>query len=170
MSTVAWLALVVVAALFATGLIGAVQICRELTEDEHAEGRFQLSEPVSERRPGARHRRSSLRTGGLSVGAVILLLTVVSPAHADPAIEAPQHCAVSTQEQARQLADVLFGQGAYQRAGECYQAAGQLALADKAFLKAVGPESAATARQLSDQRDQAKALLHKVQQAFRSDH
>ena len=91
-------------------------------------------------------------------------------AHADAADTAYQRCGAWTREQARQLGDVLFDQGAYQRSGECYEAAGEYALANKAYLKAVGPESAATSRQLADQRDQAKALFHQVQRAFHSDH
>jgi hypothetical protein len=54
------------------------------------------------------------------------------------------------------LGDVFFEQSAYQRAGECYEAASEYALANRAFFKAVGPESAVAARQLADQRDQAK--------------
>ena len=99
-----------------------------------------------------------------------LLLTAASVAGADPVSETPPHCAVSDPEQARRLADRLFEQGAFRRAGECYQAARESARADRAFLKAVGPESALTARRLSDQGDQAKALLHQVQQAFRVEH
>ena len=108
----------------------------------------------------------SVYRNGLRLFALGLLLSAAPLAIADPVLEAPPHCPVSTQEQARWLADVLFEQGAYQRAGECYQAAGEHALADRAFVKAVDAESAATGRQLSDQRDQAKALLRKVQQAF----
>jgi hypothetical protein len=93
-------------------------------------------------------------------------LISASRALADPAPALHEPCPASTQEQARWLGDVLFEQGAFQRAGECYQAAGDHALANRAFLKAVAPQSAATARQLSDQRDQAKALLRKVQGAF----
>ena len=51
-----------------------------------------------------------------------------------------------------------------------YQAAGQYALANRAFVKALEPQSELTARQLSEQRDQAKMLLRKVQLAFRSGH
>jgi hypothetical protein len=106
----------------------------------------------------------------LGIIALSLLLTAAPPTFADPALEGHPHCAVSTREEARSLGDVLFEQGAYQHAGECYEAAGEFALADRALLKAVGPESAATARKLADQRDQAKALMRKVQQAFRADH
>jgi hypothetical protein len=102
--------------------------------------------------------------------ALSLLLSVAPLAVADPVPETHQHCAASDPEQARRLGEVLFAQGAYQRAGECYQAAREYALADRAFLKAVEPEGALTARRLSGQREQGKALLRQVQQAFRTDH
>lgn len=109
---------------------------------------------------------SSLRSLGLS----FVLLTAAPLALADTPLM--EHCpvSVSNPEQARWLADALFEQGAYQRAGQCYEAAGEHALADKAFLKAAGAQSPATTRQLSEQRDQAKALFHQVQQAFRGSH
>ena len=50
------------------------------------------------------------------------------------------------------------------------RAAGEFALANRAFLDAVEPQSKATVHELSDQRDQAKTLLHQVQSAFRSGH
>ncbi len=117
-----------------------------------------------------RLRRISLRTGRLSIIALSLLLTAAPLAVADPLLEAHQSCAVSDPKQARRLGDVLFEQGAYQRAAECYQAAREYARADRAFLRAVAPEGAVTARRLSDQGDQAKALLRQVKQAFRADH
>jgi hypothetical protein len=116
-------------------------------------------------------RRTTFSAGGLrSLGLGLLLLTTAPLALADPAHE--QHCpvSVSTPEQARWLADALFEQGAYQRAGECYEAAGDHALANKAFLRAVSPQSSTTTRQLSEQRDQAKALFRQVQQAFNAGH
>jgi len=104
------------------------------------------------------------------IGLLSLLLLVAAPLALADQLPEPQYCAGTTQQQARGLGDVLFEQGAYQRAGQCYQAAGEYALANEAFLKAVGPQSAATARRLSDQRDQSKALFHQVQQAFRVSH
>jgi len=89
---------------------------------------------------------------------------------ADSALEGEQQCPAVTTEQARSLADELLDQGVYERAGECYQAAGEYGLANRAFLNAVEPESKTTARQVSDQRDQARSLLRQVQQAFRSRH
>ena len=97
----------------------------------------------------------------------LLSLAVVPLALADPPPAATQHCAVTTPEQARWLGKQLFEQGAYQRAGECYQAAGDLALANQAFFKALEPESTATERRLAEQRDQAKALLRQVARGFR---
>ncbi len=118
--------------------------------------------------------RSSHRT---TFSAAILLiialgswLTIASLALADPLLEGDVACSVTTQEQARNLADTLFEQGAYQRAGKCYEAAAEYALANRAFMKAVKPQSALTARQLSAQRDQARTMLRKTQLAFRAAH
>jgi hypothetical protein len=87
----------------------------------------------------------------------------------DPAHESLA-CEAASPQEARSLADVLYERGEYQRAGECYQAAGDASHAQLAFLKAVGPNSEATARAFRQQQDAAKSLLSKVQQAFRSDH
>jgi hypothetical protein len=102
--------------------------------------------------------------------AFVPVLAAAPVALADPALQEDQHCLAATSEEARLLGDQLRDQGAYQRAGECYQAAGEFAQANRAFLDAVEPESKATAHELSDQRDQAKTLLHQVQSAFRSGH
>lgn len=109
---------------------------------------------------------STWRRLGLSL--LFLLAAPLALADAPPAEQCP--VPVSAPEQARWLADALFEQGAYQRAGECYEAAGDHALADKAFVKAVGPQSSTTTQQLAAQRDQAKALFRQVQQAFRAGH
>jgi hypothetical protein len=109
---------------------------------------------------------SPWRCLGLSL--LLLLAAPLSLADAPPAERCP--VPVSAPEQARWLADALFEQGAYQRAGECYEAAGDHALADKAFVKAVGPQSSTTARELAAQRDQAKALFKQLRQAFRAGH
>lgn len=103
------------------------------------------------------------------IGLALLLMTAPL-ALADPLPAAQGPCAVATTEEARTLADTLFEQGAYQSAGDCYQAAGELALANRAYVRAVEPRSAATARQLSDQRDQAKTILRKVELAFHPGH
>jgi hypothetical protein len=89
---------------------------------------------------------------------------------ADPAHDESRPCEAASSQGARSLADVLYERGEYQRAGECYQAAGDASRAQLAFLKAVGPNSDATARAFRQQQDAAKSLLTKVQHAFRSDH
>jgi hypothetical protein len=118
---------------------------------------------------GTRFRRT-LSAASLPLIGLGLLLVTAPLALADPVPESHADCPVSTQQEARRLGDALFEQGAYQRAGECYQAAGEYALANRAFVNAVGPQSAVTARQLSEQKDQAKTMLRKVQLAFRAEH
>jgi hypothetical protein len=99
-----------------------------------------------------------------------LLATAIAPVgRADPAPGAPG-CAAATPEQAKSLADQLYRQGQYQRAGECYQAAGDLPDANEAFVKAVPANSDATAKDMQRQGQIAKTLFTGVQQAFRSNH
>jgi hypothetical protein len=114
--------------------------------------------------------RLTFSASGLRIIVLGLLLITAPLALADPLPEGPSLCPVTTTDEARRLGDSLFEQGAYQSAGECYQAAGELALANRAFVRAVEPKSAATARQLTDQRDQARTMLRKVELAFRSGH
>jgi hypothetical protein len=134
-----------------------------------------LARPIRLASIGARYRvgfvAARLRIAGLGllIGLGLLLITA-SVALADPVPEAHAPCPVTTREEARKLADSLLEQGAYRGAGECYQAAGEYDLANRAFVKAVGPQSAVTANQLSEQRDQAKTMLRKVQLAFHSEH
>jgi hypothetical protein len=101
------------------------------------------------------------------LAATLLALSAVPFVFAAPPPDATGHCAATTPEEARSLGERLFEQGAYQRAGECYQVAGDLARANLAFLKALGPESTATERRLAEQRDQAKALLRQVARGWR---
>ena len=118
---------------------------------------------------GPRHR-TAFPVGILRIIALGFLLILAPLALADPVLEAPPACPVTTVEQARSQADTLFEQGAYQGAGKCYEAAGEYAQANRAFMKAVEPRSAQTAHQLSEQRDQARTMLHKVELAFRPRH
>ena len=133
-----------------------------------------LSRPIRLASIGARYRMAipagSLRIVGLGLltGLGLFLITA-STALADPAPNAHAPCP-ATQEEARRLGDSLYEQGAYQSAGECYQAAGEYDLANRAFVKAVGPQSTVTAGQLSEQRDRAKMMLRKVELAFRTEH
>ena len=121
-----------------------------------------------------RHRSSGVRGSrpgakGLSIMGLGLLLAAAPLVLADPAIEERQGCPVAS-EQSHSLADRLSQQGSYQAAGACYLAAGDYDRANRAFVKAVGPVSASTARQLSDQGEQAKTLLHNLQLAVASHH
>lgn len=114
---------------------------------------------------GLRRRSGRTRTLGWALLAATRLVV------ADPARDESHACEVaSPPQEARSQADVLYDRGEYQRAGECYQAAGDASRAQLAFLKAVGPNSDATARAFRQQQRAAKSLLTKVQQAFRSDH
>jgi len=117
--------------------------------------------------PAARISRPKAKR--LSISGLSLLLVAAPLAFAEPAIEEHQSCPVSTAE-AHSLADRLYEQGSYQVAGECYLAAGDYDRANRAFVKAVGPVSTATARQLTEQGEQAKTMLHSVQIAFTSHH
>ena len=88
---------------------------------------------------------------------------------ADPAPEVSP-CGVASRQEAKSLADKLYERQEYQRAGECYEAAGEPSRAQLAYLKAVRPNSEAVARGLKEQRDAAKALALRVAQPFRHDH
>jgi len=100
----------------------------------------------------------------------VFLLTATRVLFADPLQSRPASCEVTGTQEAQSLADVLYEKQQYQRAGECYQVAGNLSRAQQAFLKAVGPNSAATGHALKDQGDAAKTLFAKVQRGFHSDH
>lgn len=114
---------------------------------------------------GLRRRSGGTRMLGWALLAATRLVV------ADPAHDESHACEVaSPPQEARSQADVLYDRGEYQRAGECYQAAGDASRAQLAFLKAVGPNSDASARAFRQQQHAAKSLLTKVQQAFRSDH
>jgi hypothetical protein len=96
-----------------------------------------------------------------------LSLAATPLALADAPIDAQGHCGVTTSQEAGWMAERLFEQGAYERAGQCYEAVGDFRHANVAFVKAVEAESNAAESRLSAQRDQAKALLRQVQQSFR---
>lgn len=119
-----------------------------------------LRPPVPTRAP----RRRTISLWGLSLVAAAQL------AFADPAVEGPSACASASAQEAQSLAEQLYERGDYQHAGACYQAAGDLAHANLAYLKAAGPTSEDTARDLKSQRDAAKALFAGVARAFRGNH
>lgn len=95
-----------------------------------------------------------------------VLLGVSSLALADPALEAQGRCTVVSPVEARALADSLYQRGEYQRAGECYQIAGDSDRANVAFTRALRPASAVTARLASDQAEQTKALVERYKRAL----
>ena len=92
----------------------------------------------------------------------------IPPHFAQPAAASqyPQRCDDLGAEQARAAADLHLQRGEYQLAGACYRVAGASDLANRAFLKAAAPAAAASARQLAENRDQAKTQLHKLAAAF----
>ena len=100
----------------------------------------------------------------------LALLAATRVVVADPAAEELRACEATTAQQARSLADRLYDRGEYLRAGQCYQAAGDLARANLAFLQAAGPAGEDTARGLKERRDAAKALFAGVGRAFRGNH
>jgi hypothetical protein len=89
---------------------------------------------------------------------------------ADPAPDESRTCEAANPREAKSLADVLYEKREYQRAGECYEAAGDPSRAQLAFVKAAGPSGEKAARALREQGAAARALATQVQRAFRSDH
>lgn len=75
-------------------------------------------------------------------------------------------CDEATRERARWLADRASRDGEYQRAGRCYLAAGEQALADQAFVKASLQASPDTSRRLAANLDEVKAQARLIKQAF----
>ena len=113
---------------------------------------------------GSKRLLGSLMTLG------ILAVVIAPVGRTEPTLGDARGCAAATSEQAKWLADQLYRQGQYQRAGDCYQAAGDLADANEAFVKAVQAKSDATTKDLQRQGQIAKTLFAGVQQAFRSNH
>src|SRR5579863_6655713 len=95
----------------------------------------------------------------------ILAVAIAPVGRAEPMPGDASSCAAVTPEQAKWLADQLYRQGQYQRAGDCYQAAGDLADANEAFVKAVQGNGDATAKDVKRQSQIAKTLFTSVQQA-----
>jgi hypothetical protein len=76
------------------------------------------------------------------------------------------NCSEATVERARWLADKASQDGAYQRAGECYVAAGEHALANQAFAKASAQASVDTSHRLAANLNDVKAQARQMKQAF----
>jgi hypothetical protein len=75
-------------------------------------------------------------------------------------------CSESAPDRARWLADQASKDGAFQRAGECYLAAGQHSLADQAFVKASVQSKGDTSRRLASNLSDVKAQARQIKQAF----
>jgi hypothetical protein len=75
-------------------------------------------------------------------------------------------CNEATPERARSLADKASQDRAFQRAGECYLAAGEHALANQAFVKASAQASGDTSRRLASNLGDVKAQAKQMKQAF----
>ena len=100
----------------------------------------------------------------------ILAIAIAPVGRSEPTPGDARGCAVATPEQAKWLADQLYRQGQYQRAGDCYQAAGDLTDANGAFVRAVPANGDATMKDVKRQGQIAKTLFTSLQQAFRSNH
>jgi len=85
-------------------------------------------------------------------------------------VEASWNCGEVSAERARSLADKASQDGAYQRAGECYLAAGEDALANQAFVRASAQASGDTSRRLAanlnDVKADVKAQARQMKLAF----
>jgi hypothetical protein len=101
-----------------------------------------------------------LGVAGMAVADVQETVVVVGEAQSAPS------CGDATPEQARWLADKASHDGAYQRAGECYLAAGQHSLADQAFVKASVQSKGDTSRRLASNLNDVKAQARQMKQAF----
>ena len=94
----------------------------------------------------------------------VSLLAAVQLALADPApAESPVACSGASAAQARRLADHYSEQGAYQQAGECYRLAGDYERANREFIRASRVSVAVGSRQLTDDREVAKAQWARLQ-------
>ena len=100
----------------------------------------------------------------------VAYLAGIRLAVADPALDGPNRCQGTSPQEAVAVADMLYERGDYQRAGVCYQRAGDLERANLAFMKATAPKGEATARTVASQGDTAKVLFQSVQRAFRPGH
>ncbi len=105
--------------------------------------------------------------------AIILLLSspiaLADPAQmSSPSLSSPAEriCPAADAQKAHSLADALVQQGDYEHANDCYRAAGDYNRAHWASLKALGAQTASTSRALADNRDEAKAQVRHLQQAF----
>ncbi len=118
--------------------------------------------------------------------ALVAALVLPVSALADPGVEPPSSsaqplqrlalasgwqqqqlvCTDVTSQQAHATGDLLYQQGDYQHAAECYLRAGEPARADGAFLKAARPAGADTAHQFAQNGEDAKAQWRKIRDSL----
>ena len=96
------------------------------------------------------------------------VLFASEPAGATP--EVHFNCEAQNPAEARSRADLLMQQVEYQRAGECYLAAGEYDLANRAFLRGTRPAAEATRQAIVEQREAPRALVHQLKTAFHGSH
>lgn len=101
-----------------------------------------------------------LGMGSMAVADVQETVVVVGDAQSE------MNCSEATPERARVLADKASQDGAYQRAGECYLAAGQHNLADQAFVRASAQSKDDTSRRLASNLNDVKAQARQMKLAF----
>jgi hypothetical protein len=131
-----------------------------------------LRKRASSMKPAApSHRQAHFARAPEVVVVVTLAFMAANPlARADSATPFASVCEASAPHEAKLLADELYTKGDYQHAAACYDASGDPLRAQRAFLKAVGPNSENVARGLRDENDAAKALVNKMRNAFHSAH
>jgi hypothetical protein len=97
---------------------------------------------------------------GLALADVPATVLVVGAGETSP------NCKEVTPERARALADKAWHDGAYQRSGECYVAAGDHALANEAFVKASAQTGGDTSKRLAANLSDFKAQARQMKQAL----
>jgi hypothetical protein len=81
-------------------------------------------------------------------------------------VGAGESCNDATPERARWLADRASRDRDYQRAGECYLAAGQHSQADEAFVKASAQSKGDTSKRLASNLNDFKTSARQMKQAL----
>jgi hypothetical protein len=76
-------------------------------------------------------------------------------------------CAGLTGDEARQVAYQATRDGAHRKAADCFRAAGDLARADRALVRAAADSGAAATRQASNNIQAAKEQARRIRAAFR---
>jgi hypothetical protein len=103
--------------------------------------------------------------------AVVAVFATAQPAFGNSGSDSvsleQRSCGITSAEEARSFGDLLYEQGEYQRAAECYLSAGEHSLADAAFFKAAVPAGTDTSHRLAENREEVKAQLRKMKEILR---